>query len=91
MDSFRFFEFLKCNLKIQILSGAVEMIVYSYNILIKKMNSNTFSKSIALLISAGTGALIYFILIYLLKIDEVDWMINAVKDKLNKITNKAQV
>ncbi len=92
IGSFGFSKSVKCGLKALSASAVMGIVVYFLDsTLANYINGSNLKELIALLISAGTGALIYFILIYLLKIDEVDWMINAVKDKLNKITNKAQV
>ena len=49
------------------------------------MGGGTISELIALLISAWVGVLVYFIIIYLFKIDEVDWVIKIVKDRLRKV------
>lgn len=43
--------------------------------------NGTISRLVVLLVSAGAGALIYFILIYIFKTDEVDWITKVIKDK----------
>lgn len=50
-----------------------------YNTLLQKVSAN-----LALIMSIGIGGLIYFIIIYFMKIDEVDTIISAVKNKLKK-------
>ena len=50
------------------------------------MGTNGIYEFIILFISIGLGALLYFIIIYLLKIDEVNWVIKIAKEKaLNSI------
>lgn len=51
----------------------------AYNTLLQKVSTN-----LALIMSIGIGGLIYFIIIYFMKIDEVDTIISAVKNKLKK-------
>lgn len=51
----------------------------AYNTLLQKISAN-----LALIMSIGIGGLIYFIIIYFMKIDEVDTIISAVKNKLKK-------
>lgn len=48
-----------------------------------------FSQDISSIVSISIGALVYFILIYIFKIDEVDWIIKVVRDKLDKVAAKA--
>ena len=84
IGSFGYMKSVKCGLKSLVASMVMGIVVYFLHIsLANKMGSGTLPELIALLISAGVGALVYFILIYLLKIDEVDWAIKAVKEKLN--------
>jgi putative peptidoglycan lipid II flippase len=49
----------------------------SYNTLINSINDN-----FSLILSIGIGAITYLIIIYFMKIEEVDIMVNAVKKKL---------
>ncbi|RKD21939.1 putative peptidoglycan lipid II flippase [Caminicella sporogenes DSM 14501] len=51
----------------------------SYNNLLDSLNAN-----LALIISITIGAIIYFVIIYFMKIEEVDVVINAVKKKLKR-------
>lgn len=59
------------------------------SVLANYINGSNIKELIALLISAGAGVLVYSVLIYLLKIDEVDWIIKVVRDKLNKVKARA--
>ncbi len=45
----------------------------------------TFGQNLSLLISIGIGALTYLAIIYFMKIDDVDSMVNAIKGKFQKI------
>lgn len=86
IGSFGFSESVKCGLKALSASVVMGAVVYFLDgILARNISGGTFSELIALLISAGTGALVYFVLIYLLKIDEVDWVIKVVRDRLRKV------
>ncbi|MEY8304572.1 polysaccharide biosynthesis C-terminal domain-containing protein [Anaerosalibacter bizertensis] len=50
-----------------------------YDILLKNIGAN-----LALIAAIIIGAVVYFVMIYFMKIDEVDSMIEAVKGKLKK-------
>jgi putative peptidoglycan lipid II flippase len=55
-----------------------------YDILLNNINAN-----LSLILSIGIGAVVYFIIIYFMKIEEVDIIVNAVKKKLKRsITNE---
>ena len=54
----------------------------AYNSLFRIISAN-----LSLVVSIGIGAVIYFIIIYFMKIEEVDNMINAVKKKLKRSVN----
>lgn len=82
IGSFGFMKSVKCGLKALAASIVMGIAVYFLNKFISIiMGSGTLAELITLLISAGIGALTYFILIYLFKIEEVDWVIEVVKDK----------
>lgn len=44
---------------------------------------NTISANISLILAIGIGALVYFAIIYFMKIEEVDVVVNALKNKIN--------
>ena len=48
------------------------------------LSSNIVSQNQSLLISVGVGALSYFIIIYFMKIEDVDIFVNIVKGKFKK-------
>ena len=52
------------------------------------MGGGTIPELIALLVSAGVGILVYFVIIYLFRIDEVDWIIKTIKDRLRKVVSR---
>lgn len=51
----------------------------SYNALLNSINAN-----LSLIFSIGIGAITYFIIIYFMKIEEVDVIVNAIKRKMIK-------
>ena len=67
---------------IKILFASLVMVVIaklSYETLLKHINDN-----LSLIIAIIVGALVYFVLIYFLKIDEVDSMLKALNNKIKK-------
>ena len=50
----------------------------------KTIGSSALSEFISLKISIGVSGLVYLLLIYLLKIEEIDWFIKIIKEKLGK-------
>ena len=75
---------VKCGLKSSIASAAMGIVVYFlYKVLGAKLGAGTIEDIIVLGISAGSGALIYFVLIYLFKVEEMDWLIKIVRNRLN--------
>ena len=87
---FGFMNSIKCGLKSLISAAVMGVVVYFLNIVLaKNMGSGLVSEFIALAVSAGVGATIYFALIYLFKIEEVDWVIKLAKERLNKLLNRA--
>lgn len=58
--------------------GGVARLSYEY------LKANIFSQNLSLIISMGVGAIIYFVMIYIMKIDEVESMINSLKAKISK-------
>jgi putative peptidoglycan lipid II flippase len=61
--------------------GAIAKPVYSYL-------CNYASKNLSLIISIGIGTMVYFAIIYFMKIEDVDTIINALKKKLKKLRLK---
>ena len=83
IGSFGFSKSVKCGVKSLAASAVMGIVVYFlYNLLSRSLGSSNMYEFISLLISVGAGAIIYFILIYLFKIEEIDWAIEAVKEKL---------
>lgn len=50
------------------------------------LTANIFNQSLSLFISIAIGVVSYFVLIYFMKIEDVDVIVNAVKKKLRKAT-----
>ena len=48
----------------------------------------TLSQNLSLLLAIGVGAVSYFVIIYFMKIDDVDVIVGAVKKKLGRGTAK---
>lgn len=82
---FGFNKSFKCGLKSLGASVVMGIVVYFLDgTLAGIMGSGSMLELVALLLSAGVGALVYFLLVYLLKTDEVDWIIKVVRDKLRR-------
>jgi len=58
--------------------GAIAKLSFNY------LTANIFSQNLSLIISIGIGALAYFVVIYFMKIDDVDVIVKAVKKKLTR-------
>jgi putative peptidoglycan lipid II flippase len=85
MGSFGFLTSVKCGLKSLFASIVMGIAVFFlYKLLNHSLGTGRLGELIALMISAVVGALIYFVLIYLSKIEEVEWIINLMKGKLLK-------
>lgn len=55
------------------------MAKYAYGILVEKISGN-----LSLVVSIGIGAVVYFVMIYFMKIEDVDTIVSAFKRKLKK-------
>lgn len=86
---FGFKKSIICGLKALIASIAMGIVVYFIDSrLVNYLGNSIIQELIALIISAGIGALIYFILIYLFKVEELEWAINIGKTRLKKMIKK---
>jgi len=82
---FGFFDSVKCGFKSLIASLVMGISVYFlHNYLRQVLSEGRLMEFIALIGVVGVGAIIYSILIYLLKVEEVNWVVDIVKGKLNK-------
>lgn len=61
-----------------LIMGLVSKLCFSY------LTANLFSQNTSLIISIGVGAITYFIIIYSLKIPDVDIIVNAAKNRLRR-------
>ena len=59
------------------------VVYFVYNAFDGFAYSGSIYEAVYLFISVGLGALIYSILIYFLKIEEVDWIIRIVKNRFS--------
>ena len=85
IGSFGFMQSVQCGLKA--LGAAIIMGIVVYfldRLLTAHMGTSSMGELLALVVSAGTGALVYSLLIYLFKIKEVEWAIGMVKTRLGK-------
>jgi putative peptidoglycan lipid II flippase len=65
-------------IKILVSSLGMGVVAYlAYNILLSYISGN-----LSLIISICVGAVVYFVIIYFMKIEEVDTLVNAAKKKL---------
>ena len=84
IGSFGFTKSIICGLKSLVASVIMGIVVYFLDInLINYMGNSVISELLALLASAGSGLIVYSILIYLFKVEEVNWIIRSVKDRLS--------
>lgn len=91
IGSFGFAKSVKCGLKSLTASVIMGVIIYFLNsALTESVGGGTMLRLVVLLVSVGVGALIYFMLIHIFRIDEVDWIIKVVRDKLGEIIAKVQ-
>ncbi|MCK9217055.1 MAG: murein biosynthesis integral membrane protein MurJ [Firmicutes bacterium] len=85
IGSFGFLGSIKCGIKSLFASIVMGVVVYYLDMgLAGRMGSGTLPELIALLVSVGVGVLIYSVIIYLFRIEEVNWIIKVVKGKLRK-------
>jgi putative peptidoglycan lipid II flippase len=79
---------LKCGAKSLASSVIMGIIVYfTYYSLIDNFIGSTIFEMGILLLSISIGAIIYLILLYLLKVEEMTWFINLFKKRLGKRTD----
>lgn len=83
IGSFGLTRAIKCGAKSLAASVTMGVTIYFINSLfVKYIGNSTMEELVALLISIGVGILIYFALIYLFKIEELNWITNIIKNKL---------
>lgn len=83
IGSFGFNKSIKCGVKSLIAATFMGIIVYFINLILSKhIGIGRIGELINLLISVGIGGSVYLILIYLFKVEEVDWIIKTIKNKL---------
>lgn len=78
-------EIIKCSLKSIFASLIMAVIVQvCYSFLIKRFTGSSIIELLVLLISTALGAGIYFIILYLLKVEELIWLISIIRKKFGK-------
>lgn len=74
----------KCGLKSLAASLIMGLLVYlTYYPLESKVLGNTILELAILLGVASLGAAVYFLIVYLLKVEEINWFVKLLKNKLN--------
>ncbi|MFA5577749.1 MAG: murein biosynthesis integral membrane protein MurJ [Tissierellaceae bacterium] len=85
IGSFGFLSSVRVGLKSLAASTIMGVVVYFlYDIISISIGTGILYELISLLVTVGIGSLIYLILIYLFKVDEVNWAIKLIKDKIRK-------
>lgn len=83
IGNFGFTRSIQCALKSLIAAIVMGVTVYFLDaLLVKYIGIGTMKEFIALLISTGLGALVYFVLIYAFQIEELNWIIKAIRSRL---------
>lgn len=78
-----------CGLKALIASAVMGVTVYFlYSTLHNALGTGFIREFIALFTTVGVGALIYFVIIYMLKVKEIEWIVNIIKGKLGRGAKK---
>ena len=78
-----------CGLKALIASAVMGVTVYFlYSTLHNALGTGFIREFIALFTTVGVGAFIYFVIIYMLKVKEIEWIVNIIKGKLGKGAKK---
>lgn len=77
--------FIKCGIKSLFASSIMGVVVYLlYSNLENIISGSTIIELLVLTISAALGAIIYLIIIYFLKVEEMNWFIELLKKNLRK-------
>ncbi|NLM45013.1 MAG: murein biosynthesis integral membrane protein MurJ [Clostridiales bacterium] len=77
--------YITCGIKALISSVIMGAAAYfMYYFLNNIMGHSKIGDLLALLISAGTGALLYFAFIYIMKVEEFQWLVGLIKKKVFK-------
>ncbi len=75
--------FIKCGLKSLFSSTVMGLVVYLlYYNPGKELLGSTIAELFMLFFSSAVGALVYLIIIYILKVEELNWLINVIKKKI---------
>jgi len=83
IGSLKFSDFVRCGFKSLVSSLVMGLLVFlTYYPLESKVLGNTILELSLLLGVVSLGAVVYFIIIYLFKVEEIIWFINLLKGKL---------
>jgi len=82
---FGLYKSIQCGIKSLAAAAVMGGIVYFlYDILDKSFSGGTIVQLLTLFVTVGAGGLVYFALIYLFKVEEMNWFINMVKSKISR-------
>lgn len=85
VSGFNVLAIIKCGIKSLFSSIIMAVAVHlSYNILIVRFVGGKFIELLVLMLSVTLGAAIYFIILYLLRVNELVWFVNLIKKKFAK-------
>ncbi|MEW6654633.1 MAG: hypothetical protein AB1394_14365 [Bacteroidota bacterium] len=59
-------------------------VYYLYNTLDKAIAGSAVADLLVLLSAAGAGALVYAVILYLFKVEEIEWCIKLIKNRISK-------
>jgi putative peptidoglycan lipid II flippase len=74
---------IECGLKALTASTVMGVVVYFLHIALHNALGIGFIREFtALFVTVGVGALLYFVIIYIMKVKEIEWIVNILKGKL---------
>lgn len=83
IGSFGFMSSVVCGVKTlgaSVIMGVIAL--FTHRFLARGLGSGTMNELIALVGAIGIGAIVYLVLIYLFKVDEINWVLGMVKGRL---------
>ncbi len=85
IGAFGFSKSVRCGLKSAVASAVMGVVVYFlYNALNGALGAGFTQEVFALFATAGVGVLVYSALIYVMRVEEVDWIIGVVRARFGK-------
>jgi putative peptidoglycan lipid II flippase len=85
LGPFGFYKSFKCGVKSATAAAVMGVTVYFlYGWLIGALAVTTLSQALALLVTVCAGAGLYLAIVYILKVEELTWMVGLVKERLGR-------